>query len=244
MVHFLNPHAGRVFHARVVLMDSRVKVLLAMGFGVLIWNAGWTGLACYAPALVALLLGLGMHDRARLRNMLMIVTFAGFWSAAMVGLSLWQGVEPHQALVKGGDLGSRLLLLLLLGLGLAGATPPRDLGLALAWGLAPVLRKRAWQAALSLSLMVHFLPQVLDVLTLVRAGIRARAPRRGVWFLPALAAQAVLRVLAQKAWSRTIGLAARGLDSPEAWTPQFQPRPLDWAGGALLLGLGTCVAVL
>lgn len=224
--------------------DPRIKILVTMGLGVLLWNAGWIGLACFGLGLLWLHWRLGLHDRARWRDAAMVTAFVGFWTLAATALSFWEGAGTATALLQGAHLGLRLLLLLLLGLGLAAATPARDMGLALAWGLGPVLGKRAWQAALALALMLHFLPQGLAVLRQVRIGLTARSPRCAPWVLPAVATQAALRVLAQRAWSQTVGLAARGLDSDEAWRPEFETRPQEWWGGAALLGLGALAAAL
>ncbi len=232
------------FATLLLEVDPRVKVLLAMGLGVLIWNAGWLGLACFASGLLWLHWRLGLHDRARLRDAAMVAAFVGFWAVAAIALALWEGVAPEAAIVRGAALGLRLLLLLLLGLGLAAATPARDMGLALAWGLRPILGKRAWQAALALALMLHFLPQGLSVLRQVRAGLTARSPQCALWVLPGVAAQATLRVMAQRAWTQTVGLAARGLDTEAAWRPDFEPRPQDWWAGAALMGMGVLAALL
>ncbi len=236
--------ATTLFFDRVLHKDPRVKILVTMGLGVLLWSAGWPGLACFGVGLLWLHWRLGLHDRARWRDAAMVAVFVGFWTLAATALSLWEGAAPTTALLQGAHLGLRLLLLLLLGLGLAAATPARDMGLALSWGLRPILGKRAWQAALALALMLHFLPQGLAVLRQVRAGLAARSPRCAPWVLPGVAAQAALRVLAQRAWSQTVGLAARGLDNDAAWRPEFETRPQEWWGGAALLGLGALAAAL
>ena len=135
-------------------------------------------------------------------------------------------------------LGLRLCVLIGLGLLLALTTSPRQLGLALSWFLRPVLGKNAWKTALSLALMIHFLPLVQTTFAQVKQTIRLRQPKRSRWERVLLVTQATLRLLAQKTWSQTVAVAARGLDSPEAWVPHFPPQPLNWILGFLMAAAG------
>ncbi|RXF76972.1 cobalt transporter, partial [Desulfovibrio sp. DS-1] len=55
---------------------------------------------------------------------------------------------------------------------------------------------------------------------------------------------AVLRILGQRTWTQTVAVAARGLDRPEAWRPDFPFRPVRWALALLLVGLGVGMTFL
>lgn len=144
----------------------------------------------------------------------------------------------RQTAMEAALLGGRLCVLIGLGLLLALTTSPRQLGLALSWFLRPVLGKNAWKTALSLALMIHFLPLVQATFAQVKQTIKLRQPRRSRWERFLLVPQATLRLLAQKTWSQTVAVAARGLDSPEAWVPHFPPQPLNWILGFLMAAAG------
>lgn len=225
-------------------VDPRLKLLLAAGFGLELWYGGVAALACIGALVLLAQLVLVSHDRAHLRILMAGGVFVLFWTLAAWGLGLWEGAPPLPALQRSLLLGARLLLLLLLGLALAMSGSARQLGLGLSWLLRPLLGKRAWQLALALSLMVHFLPRSLETLLAVRRMDRLRAPRRGPWLRWGLMAQATLRILAQNAWKQTVALAARGLDAPEAWQADFPARPASWLVGGVLLLLGAGAAAL
>ena len=140
-------------------------------------------------------------------------------------------------------LGVRLALLIGIGLALALAASPRALGLALVWLLRPMLGARAWQPALGVALMIHFLPMAQGTFAQISRAADLSGPlplRRRAVLLPA----AVLRILGQRTWTQTVAVAARGLDRPEAWQPDFPFRPARWAMAVLLVGLGAGMTFL
>ena len=240
-----DPEAGRrrAAVARVLMAaDPRLKVLLTFLLGLMTWQAGLAGVLFYGLALGLVLFLLGDVVSA---NRSVVRTYAAFvllWMAVKFLFEILDGAGPAAAALRATDLGLRLLVLLLLGLALALSTSPRSLGLAAAWLLRPVLGKRAWRAALSLSLMVHFLPLVWQTFSTVQRTIALRA-RSASWPRRLnLMAQASLRALSQKTWDQTVALAARGLDAPEAWTCRFDFRPREWAVGLAAAGLGLAAA--
>lgn len=218
----------------VRVLDPRLKLLLAAAMGLAVWQAGWTGLGLYAGILAWSLWVL----RRRLPAQGAILwAYAGFvlvWTAIKLAAGLIEGagtgaVEPALWL------GARLLVLLALGLALAASASAPVLGRAACWFLGPVLGRSAWKAALSVSLMIHFLPQVLATIASVRLGLGNRCPglawRKGMVIAPL----AVMRLLSQKTWSRTLAVAGRGLDDPEAWKTGFAASWRQWLGGVLVL---------
>lgn len=215
--------------------DPRLKLLLAVGLGLTLWYGGPWGLAVGAFLLLTALVLLAKRGRLRLQILGMVAVFALSWTAIAWGMGVWEGRGGSAALQQAGLLGLRLLLLLLLGVFLALASSARQLGLGLSWFLRPLLGGKAWQVALAVSLMLQFLPRTLETLVQVRRMDRLRAPERGVWRRWALMAQTVLRVLSQSTWKQTVALAARGLDTPDAWQPAFAPQPWRWLLGLALL---------
>lgn len=227
----------------VVRWDARVKVLLALTFGILTWNAGWPGLALYALALICLAFTLAGFAAANARAARAYLIFAALWTAVKLGLDLWAGLEFTRALAGSALLGGRLAVVLLIGLVLAQSTSARSLGLALAWFMRPVLGRRAWKAALALALMIHFLPLAWSASDGVRLGMRTRGElpwKKRLIVFPA----ALLSRLAGATWDQTLAVAARGLDRPEAWRPDFKAGALAWPAGLAAATLGLAVSWL
>lgn len=235
----LEPHAMAASGSAAVLTetDPRLKLTLAVGLGLTLWYGGPWGLALAGALLVAALGLLAGQDRLRLQALAVAALFALGWTVVAWGLGVWEGRAVMAALQQAGVLGLRLLLLLLLGLALALGSSARQLGLGLAWFLRPLLGRRAWQVALAVSLMLQFLPRTLETLVQVQRMDKLRAPERRLWQRWALMAQTVLRVLSQNTWKQTVALAARGLDTPEAWQPAFTPQPWRWLVGLGLLAV-------
>lgn len=222
----------------VAKWDARIKVLLALVFGILTWNAGWPGLILYALALLYLASTLSGFMAANRRAAKAFIIFAALWTLVKFGLDIWMGLAPAPALAGSALLGARLMIVLLIGLVLAQSTSARGLGLALSWLLRPILGKRAWKAALALALMIHFLPLAWFASDGVRLGMKTRGDisrRRRLIVYPT----AVLSRLAGKTWRQTVAVAARGLDRPEAWQPNYNTPALTW-----LAGLGAAMAGL
>jgi len=236
----------------LALIDPRLKILLAGCFGVLAWHLSPTALGIVGICLWILCLRAEFFSRAHWPMLRSYGLFVLFWGLLKFGLdatALLHSPPPHapllqQAAADAGLLAGRLGILIALGLILALSSSPRQLGLALSWFLRPLLGRNSWKTALSLALMIHFLPLAQRTLMQVREAMRLRRPKRSRWQCFLLVPQAVLRILAQKTWTQTVAVAARGLDNPEAWVPGFPPQPLVWAGGSLVAGLGLALLYL
>lgn len=237
-------------------LDPRLKIVGAVALGACAWHAGVLGLAVYAAALVLACLALGAFRPQGLRILRAGLIFVAAWTLLVFLLALrkaWPGQEPllqavrlaaPEAISAAGLSGARLLIMLLTGLGLALAASARQLGLALAWALRPVLGRRAWQSALALALMVHFLPLVWETLDRVRLAMRMRRVGGPPWKRMALTAQAALRILGQRTWTQALAVAARGLDRPEAWQPDFPGGAAQWLLGACVLAAAAGLAFI
>lgn len=248
--------------------DPRLHLLLAGCYGVLVWRLPPSGLAVVAAGLAALFMATPLRRRLRPGMLRGHAWFVLAWMALRFALACLGPVEGTPA-TPGGDggvfgnlqftwpdgpllahaaresalLGLRLALLIGIGLALALAASPRALGLALVWLLRPVLGARAWQPALGVALMIHFLPMAQGTFAQASRAADLRGPlplRRRAVLLPA----AVLRILGQRTWTQAVAVAARGLDRPEAWRPGFPFRPAQWALALLLVGLGVGMTFL
>lgn len=224
--------------ARLLGLDPRLKLAWALGAGLLVWASGPTGLTAWVLVLSWLLRVLRPHWGSGVRFTRGILVFVLFWAAAKAVLDLWSGAEIGAALGAAGLLGLRLFCLVLLGLCLSLAVPPRQMGLSLAWAGRPLLGRRAWELALALSLMVHFLPLAWRVMAQVRQTLALRGRGLGLVRRMSLFAGAVLRNLGSRAFEQALALASRRLDSPEAWERSLGWEKRDWVRAlGLLAGL-------
>lgn len=215
-------------------LDPRVSVFLVLVIGLQTWTLPPRGLALLGLGVVLVLTVLGAQDATKLRVARTYLALIAFWVVAQVILLVIQGASLAQGAVAGSILGGRLAILVSLGLILAMLASPRALGLALSWYSRPLLRKSAWKVALALALMVHFLPMVWTSIETTRSSISLRCPdlpwRKRATLIP----QATIRALSQKTWEQTIAIAARRLDSADAWKATAK---LNWWDLTVLCGL-------
>ncbi|MDQ7830865.1 MAG: hypothetical protein RDU30_03965 [Desulfovibrionaceae bacterium] len=219
-------------------MDPRVKLAAALLLGPIIWRLG-PGATAVSTLTLALLAyfsipGSGFGPAALRGN----AVFVLIWAAAKALFDIWGGVAPATALTESAVFGARLLALIFLGLILAASTSPRQMGAALSYALTPVLGRRAWKAALALALLVHNLPLAWTAGAAIRRTMRLRCPDLPFSRKPGLFATALLRAVSLTAYDRTMAVAARNLDRPEAWRPVFVH---PWRG-ALPCALAVAVA--
>lgn len=218
-------------------VDARPKILLALLIGLSLWRLPDAVLIPLALAGGLLCFCLGGFARGYLGLWKAGVVFVLVWAGLKFGLDmLGGGADVESALHAAACLGLRLAVLLLFGLSLAMSASPRRLGLGLAWFLRPALGKRSWRVALSLSLMIHFLPLTWVMATGLLQNLHRRWPDCPWLKRLHLIPQALLRVISQTTWDQAVAIAARGLDRPEAWLPDRQPHPLEWLA-ALVPGL-------
>lgn len=232
---------------RAADLDPRLPLLLGLGHGLLVWRSGPLAL-CLTGGLFLLLTWLagkpmGNGALAGRRGMLRAgLPFVLGWAGLKTAVLLWEGggdmTAPAlaPALAEGALLGLRLCCLLLIGLFVTTWTSPLRLGQAARWLLRPLLGRRAWEIALALALMLHFMPLVWDTAGRIRLALRCRAlplsrPRQAAVLVGVL-----LRRLSQAAWTQTLAIAARHLDHDAAWRGRLGRgwRDAPWWMAALL----------
>ncbi len=230
---------------RLAVMDGRVKMGAALALGPLVWRAGPYGTGIFLVAFVFLCAALSARIPSGKAVIRANATFVIFWSALKFGFDVWGGQAPSWALAgDAGLLGAKLLALILLGLSLSAAASARELGMAFAWALRPVLGKKAWTAALSLALMAHSLPLCWSVMARVRRTVVMRCQGMGFLRTATLYPSAGLRAISQKTWSWTLAIAARGLDRPEAWRGEFPRDPMGIFWGAAVVAAGVAASMI
>lgn len=206
--------------------DPRLKIILAAAIGILTWHVPVYALCVYAFGILILGISNRVHIALGQRAIATYIYFIIVWAGIKFALDctpLLQGITPNYqaASLAAGILALRLTILIGIGMLLVATSSARQLGLALSWFLRPILGKRSWEPALSLALMIHFIPLIQRTFTQVLQAMELRNPPRSKWQRFLLVPQAVLRICAQKTWTQTVAVAARKLDSPEAWKPHF-----------------------
>lgn len=222
---WLAPHVRR--------LDPRLKMGLALVLGPMAWLFPPLGVALLLAVLVPLVVGLAASQPLGSKMVRSLGLFIVFWIAMKAGIDAISGVPFMELLMAAAVLGLRLAALLMVGLGLSLSTSARSLGMALSWIIRPLVGgERAWKVALSLSLMVHFLPLCLSTLNQIKETVSNRCPHMGRAGRTLLIPQAMLRALGQKTWNQTLAVAGRGLDNEGAWEPDFV-----WSGRDTVCGL-------
>lgn len=210
----------------IASFDPRLKIILAATIGVLTWHVPVSALSAYAFCVFVLGIISKVHITMGRRAIATYCYFILLWAGIKFALDctpLLQGITPNysEALQDAAILALRLSILIGIGMLLATTSSARQLGLALSWFLRPILGKRSWEPALSLALMIHFIPLIQKTFSQVLQAMELRNPPRSKWQRFLLIPQAVLRICAQKTWTQTIAVAARKLDTPDAWNAPF-----------------------
>ena len=220
------------FVSRLQGCDARVKIGLSIVLGVCAWRAGPWALGIFAlsaAALAWMVAGKGMVSRGQLKALLL---FVGVWTAIkacmefMGGNQLWLG----QSLL----LATRLLVLILVGLVLAASTSRVQVGQAVSSLLRPIFRDKSWQGALSLALMIHFIPVAMGTMHTVKRAVSLRGQSLPIWRRLHLFVTTVLRNLSRSTWDQTLALAVRGLEEERAWRDDRPHKAGEWIAGGVL----------
>lgn len=206
--------------------DPRLKILLALWYSLWTWHLSPEGLTVLVGVLFAAVLLAPVRDTGlKLRSVLF---FVGFWVFLKLGLDFFwpENVLPRELLWQNSlELGLRLLGVMLIGYLLAGVSTQIETAKAAGFLLKPVAWKRAWKVALTLALMLHYIPIVGRTATQTRQAMRLRCSHLSWHRRTGILVQSVLRTMGQTTWDQTLALVSRGMDRPEAWTelPKLQP---------------------
>jgi biotin transport system permease protein len=212
--------------------DARVKIGVSIVAGICAWRAEPQGLALLVGAsclLAWLAAGKGLLSRGQLQGGALLI---GIWTGIKAVLELWTGNPAWlaQSLVLGG----RMTSVVLIGLCLATLTSRIQVGRTVSALLKPVFKDKSWQGAMSLALMLHFIPSSMRTLHAVRQTLALRGQglslRRRLYFFVAT----VMRALSRTTWDQALALAVRGLENDRAWRHSQPIKPGEWIAGAIL----------
>lgn len=224
-------------------LDPRLKLGMALVLGPLLWGMHPIGVVGWGSVLLPVVWALSLAQPLGKKMIVSLLGFVVFWVGIKFLLDVVTGLPVSEVAVEALVLGVRLSVLLLLGLFLALSTSARSLGLAVSWVILPFAgRERAWKVALSLALMVHFLPLCLTTMTQVKQTLALRYPGCGFFKKMVIIPQAVIRALGQKTWNQTLAVACRGLENGDAWQPDFRWRVKD-SMGAFVIAVCLMVSV-
>lgn len=224
--------------------DPRVRIVAALVYGVALWHTGWLGVTVCCVAVCFVLFQTSSSGKwAFIRKALL---FSILWAGLKFIFSLFESGEVLISAEHALFFGIRLFTLLGVGLLLALTTSSLEFGRAVSFVLRPFAgRTRAWKCALSLSLMVHFIPMIMASVSDVVKTIRIRCVDVSLFRRMKLAPQILLRGFSQKSWTSAVAIAARRLDNPEAWECSSTLRARDYvwfllilAGAKLVLAFG------
>ncbi|NDV19320.1 cobalt transporter [Pseudodesulfovibrio sp. JC047] len=203
-------------------LDPRLKLGVALILGPVLWKVDFSAVIVSLVGLLFLVWPLAVEQPVGAKMVRSLMVFVVFWVAIKMVLDAVSGVPVEFIVMDGAQLGARLVALVLLGLCLALSSSSRAIGLAISWVLRPFIgRERAWRAALSLALMVHFLPLCLEALARIREVASRRCLGSGFRVRFLVVPAALMRNLSQKTWNQTMAIACRGLDTAEAWEADF-----------------------
>lgn len=217
---------------RLQACDARIKIMLSIVLGVCAWRAGpWalglffvsTGLLAWAAA------GMSLFSRRQIKGLLL---FVGVWTAVKAGMELLahNPVWLKQSLI----LGARLSVLVLVGLSLAALTSRVQVGRAVSSLLRPIFKNKSWQGAMSLALMIHFIPVTMGTMHSVQRTLSLRGHDLSMRQRLHLFVTTVMRNLSRSTWDQTMALAVRGLEEPKAWEQYQAFRAKEWIAGGVL----------
>ncbi|MBS3780019.1 MAG: hypothetical protein KGY41_06460 [Desulfovermiculus sp.] len=221
-----------IFVRRLQGCDARVKIGLSIVLGVCAWRAGPWALGMFAlsaAALAWLVAGKGIISRGQLKA---LILFVGVWAGIKACMELMGGNQLwlEQSLV----LATRLLVLVLVGLVLAASTSRVQVGRAVSSLLRPILKNKSWQGALSLALMIHFIPVAMGTMHSVKRTVSLRGQDLPIWRRLHLFVTTVMRNLSRSTWDQTLALAVRGLEEERAWGEEKPLKAREWIIGGLL----------
>jgi len=217
---------------RMQSSDARIKIMLSIVLGVCAWRAGpWAlGLFFLTTGLLAWTVAeISLFSRRQMKGLLL---FVGVWTAVKAGMEIvaHNPVWLKESLI----LGVRLSVLVLVGLSLAALTSRVQVGRAVSSLFRPVFRDRSWQGAMSLALMIHFIPVTMGTMHSVQRTLSLRGHGLSVRQRLHLFVTTVMRNLSRSTWDQTMALAVRGLEEQKAWQQHQAFRVKEWIAGGVL----------
>ncbi len=196
--------------------DPRLIIAMATLCGVLVWTLPPLFLAL--PVLASIMGCIVVQKRISLTLVKAGCIMALAWGVGkFIADTLLLNMGMEQRLVEAALLTTRLASSVALGLILSAATSPLGLALAVAWALRPILGSRHWKPALTLMVMITWLPRCHDVLSETWAMLQRRAPKMPLHQKLAFLGKAVLHRLEQESLYRSIALVLRNLTTSTAW---------------------------
>lgn len=207
--------------ARIAGRFPALVIWIVFGLGASIWYLPFSAAAGLALLLAVLVARLGRLKFARLgfaRLMQAYLAFTLLWAGGRIGFAVYNGLGLAGGLWLGLDLALRIMVIAGAGVSLLFLLTPcqvaREAGLSLKW----LLPAHYWKLSLALLIMLSFFEAALVSWRGLSQTLKLRAGACPLRIRLGLAGGALLRLLSRQTWERTLCVAARRLDRPEAWS--------------------------
>lgn len=174
--------------------------------------AGGLAIICMLTAL-----SLGVCKRPYRKLIWIYFGFILLWSAGRFGFALYNGQDIATGALLSLDLAIRFMILAGAGTSLLLILTPcgiaKEAGLSIKW----LMPKSFWKLSLALLIMLSYFEVALTAWKGLSQTIALRTGSLPLHQKMRLVGIALLRILSQQTWDRTLAVASRKLDSPEAW---------------------------
>lgn len=205
-----------------IQQHPRLLIWTLFCLGSLIWHLPFPAVAVVAAGATCAMTGLFLWEKGKLLRGLKpllpaYLFFALLWGGGKAGLGLYNGLEPDQALLSGLDLVLRSLVIAASGIGLLALLSPCVIARETGLSLRRIIPSHYWKLSLALLLMLAFIHSAVTAWPELRRTLQLRARGLGLYQKIRLSGQVMLRLLSRQAWERTLCIAGRSLDRPEAW---------------------------
>lgn len=195
----------------------RIVIRTVFFLGVSAWYlpgivAGGLAVICVLTALF-----LGAYKRLYRKLLLAYLGFTLLWSLGRFGFALYNGQGVAEGLLLALDLTARIMILAGVGTSLLLLLTPcriaKEAGLSVKW----FMPKSFWKLSLALLIMLSYFEVALTAWKGLSQTIALRAGSLPLHQKMRIAGVALLRILTQQTWDRTLAVASRKLDRPKAW---------------------------
>jgi energy-coupling factor transporter transmembrane protein EcfT len=233
-------------------LDVRLKLALMFGVSPVGLNLGFSGLALLVLPLILLLAlhrpapGANLKDLRWIAVMLALVLIA---RALLTDGEPWMAFGPVAATREGLREGAltclRLILMFMLGAAFIVTTPSAQIKAGVQWFLKPIPFVPAERVATMLSLIIRFIPVILEQAALTSAAQRARGVenRRNPVRRTVLFGMALLRHTLATADNLAVAMEARCY-SDQRTDPELKTGRRDWVFFGSAAGLVMMAAAL
>jgi len=218
------------------LMDNRFKLLVLIGLNLSVALAGPVGMSGLNVILILILFRLRISIRRLLREirffillLVMVFTARALSTSGNPLFPAWTDSITIEGIYAGGLICWRLLLVVILGLLFIYTSKPLEIKAAIQWYFEPVPKISGQRIALMISLMIRFIPMILELSVEISEAQRSRAVecRKNPLFRIKVFALPLLEGIFKKADEMVDSMEARCF-SENRTDPELSCHRSDW----------------